>query len=101
MTARRQNGGRRTTRRVMAGAALAAGLFAATAGSAQAATTATFSGGVLSVFGDSLDNSIAISRNTPRNAPRVRGVAIGRATAWNSSRSSRAPARCRAGGVGR
>jgi hypothetical protein len=40
--------------------------------------------------------SIAIRRSPPRNAPCVRAVAIGRATAWNSSRSSRAPARCRA-----
>ena len=34
-------------------------------------------------------------RSPPRNAPPVRAVAIGRATAWNSSRSRRAPARSR------
>ncbi|HEX5497962.1 MAG TPA: calcium-binding protein, partial [Thermomicrobiales bacterium] len=49
--------------RVLAGGALAAGLIAATGASAQAATTATFSNGVLNVNGDSLDNNIAISRD--------------------------------------
>src|SRR4051794_35244031 len=63
MTARRPKGARRTTRRLVTGGVLAAGLIAATAGSAQAATTATFGGGVLNVTGDSLDNSIAISRD--------------------------------------
>jgi Ca2+-binding RTX toxin-like protein len=65
MQQRRHNGGRRTTRRLLAGGVLAAGLVAATTASAQAATTATFNpaAGVLSVTGDSLDNSIQISRN--------------------------------------
>src|SRR6187200_1497963 len=58
----------RRTRRLIAGTALTAGLLAA-AGvpAANAATTATFSGGVLSVNGDSLDNNIAISRNAAGN----------------------------------
>jgi Ca2+-binding RTX toxin-like protein len=42
---------------------LAAGVLAATTVPAQAATTATFSGGVLSVNGDALDNTIQISRD--------------------------------------
>ncbi len=65
MQQRRQTGGRRTTRRLLAGGALAAGLIAATSASAQAATTAVFNpqAGVLSVTGDSLDNSIQISRD--------------------------------------
>src|SRR3954449_9241104 len=51
-------------RRMLATGALAAGVIAVTGTPAHAATTATFSGtGVLSVFGDSLDNSIQISRN--------------------------------------
>jgi len=54
----------RRTRRLIAGTALTAGLLAAAgAPAANAATTATFSGGVLSVNGDSLDNNIAVSRN--------------------------------------
>ena len=40
--------------------------------------------------------SIAIKRSPPRKRPPSRAVAIGPATAWNSSRSSRAPARRRA-----
>jgi Ca2+-binding RTX toxin-like protein len=65
MQQRSHTGGRRTTRRLLAGGALAAGLIAATTASAQAATTATFNpaAGVLSVTGDSLDNSVQISRN--------------------------------------
>jgi Ca2+-binding RTX toxin-like protein len=50
-------------RRLLAGSVLAAGLIAATTASANAATTATFSSGVLSVSGDSANNSIAISRD--------------------------------------
>jgi Ca2+-binding RTX toxin-like protein len=54
---------RRTTRRLLTGGVLAAGALAATAVPANAATTATFSAGVLHVFGDSNDNSIQISRD--------------------------------------
>ncbi len=55
----------RAGRRLLAGALLAAGLLAATAASASAATTATFSPGTgaLTVFGDSADNVITISRD--------------------------------------
>src|SRR3954447_9100870 len=64
MQQRRHDAGRRATRRLLAGGALAAGLLAATTASAQAATTATFNpAGTLTVTGDSLDNSITISRN--------------------------------------
>ena len=50
-------------RRLLAGTALAAGVIAATAVPASAATTATFSAGVLTVLGDGADNSIVISRD--------------------------------------
>src|SRR4051794_28341055 len=60
----REDLGRRTGRRLLAGGVLAAGLIGVTSVPAHAATTATFStAGVLSVFGDSLDNSIAVSRD--------------------------------------
>jgi Ca2+-binding RTX toxin-like protein len=59
------NDWRRAARRLLAGTALAAGVLAATAMPASAATTATFSpgNGTLTVFGDSLDNSITVSRD--------------------------------------
>ncbi len=63
MKSRRSHGRGRTARRLVAGAALAVGVVAGTAGTANAAVTATFSGGTLSVMGDSLDNNIAVSRN--------------------------------------
>ena len=67
----------RRTRRLLAGTALTAGLLAAAgAPAANAATTATFSAGVLSVNGDSLDNNIAISRNAAGNIL-VNGGAVG------------------------
>ena len=62
MNARRDCAWRRA-RRLLAGAVLAAGVLAATSVPANAATTATFSAGVLTVIGDSLDNTITISRN--------------------------------------
>ena len=43
---------RRTARRLLAGAVLSAGVLAAASVPANAATTATFSAGELSVFGD-------------------------------------------------
>src|SRR4051794_15129288 len=49
--------------RLLAGGVLAAGLLATGSASAQAATTASFSAGVLSVFGDNLNNNITVSRN--------------------------------------
>ena len=51
-------------RRMLAGSALAVGVLgAAGTASAQAAVTASFSGGVLTVNGDALNNNIAISRD--------------------------------------
>jgi Ca2+-binding RTX toxin-like protein len=65
MKARSNNVRRRAARRVLAGSILAAVAFAATAVPANAAVTATFSAGpgTLTVFGDSLDNTITISRD--------------------------------------
>jgi len=48
---------------MLAGTVLAAGILAATSVPANAATTSSFSAGTLSVFGDSLDNSITVSRD--------------------------------------
>jgi Ca2+-binding RTX toxin-like protein len=50
-------------RRMLAGGVLAAGVLGATTASAQAAVTASFSSGVLTVNGDALNNNIAISRD--------------------------------------
>jgi Ca2+-binding RTX toxin-like protein len=63
MSLRRDNAWRRPARRLLAAAVLSAGVLAATSATASAATTATFSSGTLSVFGDSLNNSITISRD--------------------------------------
>src|ERR687891_505732 len=61
MTMRRD----KAARRLLAGGVLAAGALAVTGAPAQAATTATFNpnAGQLTVTGDSLDNSIAVSRD--------------------------------------
>ena len=61
--ARRNTDWRRAARRLLAGTVLAAGVVAGTAMPASAATTGTFSAGVLTVSGDSLDNTIVISRD--------------------------------------
>jgi Ca2+-binding RTX toxin-like protein len=50
-------------RRMLAGGVLAAGVLGATTASAQAAVTASFSAGVLTVNGDALNNTITVSRN--------------------------------------
>ena len=63
MTTRRSNERRHTALRMLTGVMLAAGVFAATSPPASAATTATFTNGSLTVFGDTADNTIAISRN--------------------------------------
>src|SRR5919198_680954 len=63
MNARRDNAWRRAARGLMASTVLGVGVLAATTAPASAATTATFSNGVLTVFGDSADNSIVISRD--------------------------------------
>jgi Ca2+-binding RTX toxin-like protein len=54
---------RRAARRLLTGAAVVASFAAATTATAQAAVTSSFSNGVLSVNGDSLDNNIVVSRN--------------------------------------
>ncbi len=53
----------RHARRALAGAVLTVGILAATSVPASAAVTSTFSAGVLNVNGDSLDNTITISRD--------------------------------------
>ena len=60
----RKDGRRRAARRLLAGTVRAAGVLAA-AGvpAANAATTATFSAGTLTVTGDSLNNTITVSRD--------------------------------------
>ncbi len=63
MQARRWLRRRALARRLLAVALVAAGALGATSGSAFAAVSASFSGGTLTVFGDSLDNTITISRD--------------------------------------
>ena len=63
MKARRTNGWRRAAGRLLAGIVLAAAVIAGTSSPASAATTATFTNGVLTVFGDGANNSIVISRD--------------------------------------
>src|SRR3954468_25050072 len=57
------DGRRRAARRLLGSTVLAVGVIAATTVPASAATTATFSAGVLTVIGDNGDNSIVISRD--------------------------------------
>jgi Ca2+-binding RTX toxin-like protein len=63
MNPRRHNPRRRPARRLLAAAGISAGVLAVTSVPANAATTATFSAGTLSVLGDTANNSIAISRD--------------------------------------
>jgi Ca2+-binding RTX toxin-like protein len=63
MNARRPTAWRRPAGRLLAGALLSAGILAATSVPANAAATASFSGGQLTVLGDSANNSLAISRD--------------------------------------
>ena len=65
MKARAKNTWRRGTRRLFVGLVLAGVLAGATSSPANAAVTASFNpgGGVVTVFGDSLNNSITISRD--------------------------------------
>lgn len=63
MNASRNSGWRRAARRLLVVAVLSVGVIAGTSVPASAATTATFSSGVLTVFGDSAGNSITVSRN--------------------------------------
>ena len=48
---------------MLAGTVLAAGAIAASSAPAHAAVAASFSNGVLTVTGDSLDNNVTVSRN--------------------------------------
>ena len=63
MHAVRTGNWRRIGRWVLGGTALGAGVVLGTSLPASAATTATFSNGVLTVFGDNGNNTIDISRN--------------------------------------
>jgi Ca2+-binding RTX toxin-like protein len=64
MNGRAHNTLRRAARRLLVGVVLAAAAVGATSGPANAAVTASFSSsGVLTVFGDSLNNSITLSRD--------------------------------------
>ena len=63
MTARRNNDWRRAALRLLTCVVFAAGVFAATGRPASAATTATFTNGVLTVNGDAAANNIRISRD--------------------------------------
>jgi Ca2+-binding RTX toxin-like protein len=62
MSARRGNDRGRAALRPLVGVVLAAGVFGAASSPASAATSATFTGGVLTVVGDDAANTIAISR---------------------------------------
>ena len=53
----------RASRRLLFGTVIGAGVLVGLSQSASAATTATFSNGTLTVFGDNLANNIQISRN--------------------------------------
>ncbi|MEA2143138.1 MAG: hypothetical protein QOI64_1568, partial [Solirubrobacteraceae bacterium] len=64
---RRDRKRQRKARRLVVGAVVAVGALAGTSVSAQAATTATSSAGVLSVTGDGADNSIVVSRDAAGN----------------------------------
>jgi Ca2+-binding RTX toxin-like protein len=63
MHTRDRNTGRRAALRLLVGVVLAAAVAGAASRPANAAVTASFSNGVLTVFGDSLNNSITISRD--------------------------------------
>jgi Ca2+-binding RTX toxin-like protein len=63
MKAASDNGWRRRARQLLVGTVLVAGFAAGTSPVASAAVTASFNGGVLTVIGDSNNNSITISRD--------------------------------------
>ena len=63
MNARRIQTWRCTSRRLLAGVALGVAALLATSAPASAAVTASFNNGTLTVFGDTLNNTITISRN--------------------------------------
>src|SRR3954451_8228546 len=63
MNPSRNSGRRRAARRLAAVAVLSVGVVAGSSVTANAAATATFNNGTLSVFGDSLDNNLTVSRD--------------------------------------
>ena len=64
MNARRKNNRRHVAGRILGGIVIGAGTISVAGGQpASAATTATFSSGVLSIFGDNANNHMEISRN--------------------------------------
>jgi Ca2+-binding RTX toxin-like protein len=63
MNARQERGPRKAARRLLVGTLIAAGAIFLGAQPASAAVTATFAGGVLTVFGDANPNNISVSRN--------------------------------------
>jgi Ca2+-binding RTX toxin-like protein len=63
MKTNRSSDWRSATRRLVAGSVVAAAAIAGTTATANAAATATFSAGVLTVTGDNLDNNLAVSRD--------------------------------------
>jgi Ca2+-binding RTX toxin-like protein len=63
MTARHDNRRRRTARRLLSGTVIGTAAIAVASMPASAATTASFSAGVLTVLGDGSNNSITIGRN--------------------------------------
>jgi Ca2+-binding RTX toxin-like protein len=63
MSGRRNNYWRRARRRLLAGVVLAAAAMLVASAPASAAVTASFSSGVLTVFGDANSNTIVISRD--------------------------------------
>jgi Ca2+-binding RTX toxin-like protein len=63
MEATRTHGPGRAARRLLVGALVGIGLLAFVGQPAGAATSASFSGGVLTVFGDGAPNTITVSRN--------------------------------------
>jgi Ca2+-binding RTX toxin-like protein len=80
---------RRTVRPLLATAVLSGGVLLGTAAPANAAPTAGFAGGILTVRGDGSDNNLTISRNAA-GAIRINGGAIavtgGNPTVANTSR---------------
>src|SRR3954449_563972 len=120
MRTRPHKPGRRTTRKLLAGAVLAACAFTGASASANAAVTAVFSSPTLTVTGDSLANSIVLSRDaagkllinggavsviggtpTVANVTRIRAYGLGGADAITINEASGAlPAAHLSGGSG-
>ncbi len=87
---------RRTARWLLIGTAGAAGAVLAASSPASAATTATFTNGVLTVFGDSGANTITISRDAAGTIL-VNNGADSRLRRHADGRQHRRSSRCSAG----